>query len=674
MDLFKLLTRSTKINKTSTPSGSIPSAGQTANPQLFGDEAAKSQPVVLGKRKRANGRDADESLPADIDFFANGKKELVSVVPLAEKQSPHAKYRQVELENLDLDGCKRVLRSHKIKISLLSVEASVGKKAPLVYTQPLTSFTQLVSRYGLRHKVMENLESQGYSVPTEIQLSALPLLMGEELLHEPDSGPLNVEDRSPIDLLAVAPTGSGKTLAFLIPIINSLLSKRIKDSPRRDGPYAVILAPTRELAGQIVNEGRKLAQNTGLKVTLIKKGMRIGDETETLPALQESDDSDPNSDSADSEAEAEKIARTTIVKSDIIVSTPLSLLHALRTPSGELSTLPSIEHLVLDEADVLLDSLFQTQTLSLWKSCSSPSLRVSLWSATMPSSIESLAQSTINSHSQNPTIIRLIIGLKDSALPTLEHKLVYAATETGKLLALRQLLRPTSSATDLRPPFLVFTQTIPRATALHAELRYDIPPEAGGSSRIAVLHAGLSESARARVMAGVRRGDIWVVVTTDLLARGVDFRGLNGVVNYDVPTSVAAYVHRAGRTGRAGRKGGVVVTLYTEEDVSMVRPIVNVISESEKAAGKEGGRDWLLAMLPQVGKRDRKEVKRRGVEVRRTVHADTSGNHGKTRDGKVRKKSVISTKLPERRRGAKNGKEKKTGTGVVESEFEGFDD
>ncbi|EHL01128.1 putative ATP-dependent RNA helicase rok1 [Glarea lozoyensis 74030] len=199
----------------------------------------------------------------------------------------------------------------------------------------------------------------------------------------------------------------------------------------------------------------------------------------------------------------------------------------------------------------------------------------------MGSNIESLASTTIQSRREKleldddvPTI-RLVVGLKDSAIPNIKHTLTYAATEPGKLLALRQLVHPTAKSSDgehsLRPPFLIFTQTIPRAIALHSELFYDIPAEAGGSSRIAVLHSDLSDSARDNVMTRFRKGEIWILITTDILSRGVDFRGINGVVNYDVPNSGAAYIHRVGRTGRAGRSGGVAITFYTKEDVPILK-------------------------------------------------------------------------------------------------------
>jgi ATP-dependent RNA helicase DDX52/ROK1 len=154
-------------------------------------------------------------------------------------------------------------------------------------------------------------------------------------------------------------------------------------------------------------------------------------------------------------------------------------------------------------------------------------------------------------------------------------------------------------------------------------------------------------------MTEFRKGEIWIIITTDLLARGVDFRGLNGVVNYDVPTSAASYVHRVGRTGRAGREGGVAVTFYTKEDIPHVKPIANVIKASEKLRGNGEGessvKQWLLDALPMPSKQDRKEIKLRGVEARR------SGQ----------KSARISTKSGfDRRQGAKKGDGKDRGRNV----------
>jgi ATP-dependent RNA helicase DDX52/ROK1 len=210
---------------------------------------------------------------------------------------------------------------------------------------------------------------------------------------------------------------------------------------------------------------------------------------------------------------------------------------------------------------------------------------------------------------------------------------------------------------------------------LHDELKYDIPLAAGGSSRMAVLHSSLPDSARSGIMRRFRSGEIWVLITTDVLARGVDFAGVNGVVNYDVPGSAAAYVHRAGRTGRAGREGGVAVTFYTKEDVPFVKSVANVIAASERQAGRTGEdvdvKQWLLDALPDVRKEDRQRLKTRGVEARR------SG--GKAR---ITSKSAWERRREHNRKGAIEGSRKRKmqetegdeGEEGGESEWGGLDD
>lgn len=661
MDIFKLLSRSTKVN-TKHKSNAIrsvqklPSSGGNSNPQLFGkdDQPGNSASIngssVLGKRKRGKVQPVVvDELPAELDFFGggdrsagkNGKKNVQDVAK-SKAQQEVAVQTTGEDEELDEEQCKAMLRAHKVKVSVLAEadtmakdkkrkskpkkEESKHKRA--LYPRPLTSFAQLQSRYPkLSKRLTENISNQGYTMPTEVQLASLPLLMGESAVHSDGQD----NERIGCNLLAVAPTGSGKTLAFMIPVLSAIIRER--GIGEDDGVRALIVAPTRELANQIVNEGKKLAEKTGVKISLVRKGMQIGGQVEAEETSNEGvavdrSDVDETSDEEDTKVVVRK--KTSTVKSHILVSTPLALVHALQDPDGQPASLPSVRYLIFDEADVLLDPLFREQTLSIWRSCAKETLITTLWSATMGSSIEDLALKYIpqNAHGNHIPTVRLVVGLKDTALPTLNHTLTYAATETGKLLALRQLLHPTAPETDsagrkaLRPPFIVFTQTIERAKALHAELRYDIPPEAGGSSRIAALHSEMSETARAKVMTEFRKGEIWIIITTDLLARGVDFRGLNGVVNYDVPTSAAAYVHRVGRTGRAGREGGVAVTFYTKEDIPFVKPIANVIRASEKLRGDDGAessvQQWLLDALPMPSKNDRKEIKLKGLETRRS--------------------------------------------------------
>ncbi|KAK5109389.1 hypothetical protein LTR62_007055 [Meristemomyces frigidus] len=716
MDALKLLSRSTKsrTRRQNVPEVT-PSTGQSSSPQLF----ATSNSTSPRKRKREEFVAPSSTNPADgIEFFAEnpiglpGRKATLEVRGLDDAiHDVSETSRRSTVPTLPEDDVRAILREHKIKIVRLNPEpvgahskhsragGRSGKAAkPALYLQPLQSFQHLTDRYGITRKLASNINDQGYSKPTEVQLSALPVLLDESTPIAQSSDLLHAGAAGAIDLLSIAPTGSGKTLAFMIPILHGVLARRKSDSSTGGSASALILAPTKELVNQIVNEGRKLAMGTGVHVTQVRKGMRL--------SLAE-DATDRQSSTGEPGVST---SEQPITKADVLVSTPglLCSMFGLGSSSGKhetndvpenwaviqnISALSNVQALALDEADVLLDPLFREQTLGIWNSLSHSGLRVSLWSATMGSNIEELTQSTIEARRARldtapAPLIRLVVGLKDSAVPNIEHRLVYAATEQGKLMGLRQFLHPAasdkSSATPLLPPFLIFTQTIERAVALHSELLYDIPAEAGGSTRIAVLHADLSDTARDTIMTRFRKGEIWVLITTDLLARGVDFRGVNGVVNYDIPTSSAAYVHRVGRTGRAGREGGVAVTLYSKEDIPYLKHVANVVAMAQKHSGvvksDSGLQPWLIDSLPKLGKNDKQKFKKRGVESR-TSRGEGSDPKA-ARRARISSKSGFLRKTGNNRKGAIEGSQRRALLESVDEapakdadnvEFAGFD-
>ena len=738
MDIFKLLTRSSNIQKCApaskkSSSHHIPSHGfrghsqqDSENGDVFsGNEKAQSRGT---KRKRSGVEEKyDDGFLGHLDFMRVGAQPPASLEKQTMDNTNGAVLRELGVHDAQTtntvihDLCEderwQTLKKHKLKVTVLGDASelqdshrerpkknstTVAKNThPQIAPQPLTSFIQLRSKYGISRRLAENLEAQGYAEPSEVQMGSLPLLLGTD----DDRGLISrrnkkseTESRADIDLLTVAPTGSGKTLGFVIYILHGLIESRQaqRDTKTKEKSerrvQALIIAPTHELADQIVNEGRKLASGTGIKISGLRKGMRLHP---NLVSLREGDTM---------ESVEEDISRghrnDFLVKTDVVVSTPLLFLHAISAKQSGVSPLPDVRFLILDEADVLLDPLFREQTMGIWTACTNASLRTSLWSATMGSSIESLAQTfildrrrnlglTSSSSTSQHYIVRLVVGLKDSAIPNIAHRLVYAASEQGKLLALRQLLHPSGApaadAPSLQLPFLVFTQTIPRAIALHSELLYDIPVEAGGSSRIAVLHSDLSDTARSKIMAGFRKGEIWILITTDLLSRGVDFRGLNGVVNYDIPNTGASYVHRVGRTGRQGREGGVAVTLYTKEDIPYVKNVANVIAASERAQEKnaitdkdgEGMQKWLLDALPKVSKKTKKEIKRKGVENRRAT-AEAQAGRG-ARKMRISTKSGYDRRQENKKKGAVDASRKRFaqeegGSGQEDEEWEGIDD
>lgn len=714
MDMFKLLARATNIQKSESvgknnAGPTIPSAGPSKHPpRLFKDGVGfhdeEEQKYRGVKRKRVNlGSRPGDSILDQLNFYGEAPSltselnESVKCNGEGEALKPESTGgKDPELSETE---CRQILKQHKVKTTILAGTPTIHngqKHQPTghkdmrvqIFPQPLTSFRKLRSEYGISKRLAANLEAQGYKEPTEVQLGTLPILLGSNWhrgLGSLEAGKRKIkrQPRADVDLFTIAPTGSGKTLAFMIHLLHELMKERqaLTKSPKEDHPKrgvrALIIAPTHELADQIVNEGRKLALGTGVKVSGLKKGMRLH------PELVDEHEQVNENRSDDVEKRRQN---KYLVKSDVLVSTPLLLLHTVSTNESTKLPVPDVRFLVLDEADILLDPIFREQTLGIWTACSHPSLRTSLWSATIGSSVESLAQTFIldRRRSLGPSqssidpphhIIRLVVGLKDSAIPNVSHRLVYSASEQGKHLALRQLLHPSATpkteAPSLRPPFLIFTQTIPRAIALHSELLYDVPIEAGGSSRIAVLHADLSDTTRSNIMADFRKGQIWILITTDLLSRGIDFRGINGVVNYDIPNTSASYIHRVGRTGRQGRQGGVAVTLYTKEDIAYVKNVANVIAASERAKGEtkgegEGVQKWLLDALPDVSKKTKKKLKRRGVESRRAT-VEKEGRR-EARKMRISTKSGYERQLENRRKGAVAGTRRRAAQAEVGGE------
>ncbi|KAL9622993.1 MAG: hypothetical protein Q9160_002711 [Pyrenula sp. 1 TL-2023] len=712
MEAFKLLTRSTGLKSAVArrKNPSVPSGGQPTTPQLFGRDTGEER---QNKKRKI---DHDASSPISPKALVSLDNSPATAHPgRVQERSLHATGTDDQPKdaiNVDEGNARRILASHKIKVVNLSHLRAVQlvgsapnkKKGPgrpkeevllglsrkrqkassRLFPVPLTSFQHLSTVYNLPAWVLRSIAHEGFKVPTEVQLGALPIL----LQHPAESARKHDLGRQ-ADLLVVAPTGSGKTLAFLIALIADV-SRRPETadtkSPDYQALFGLVVAPTKELAQQIVVEGEKILSDSAIRIKLFHKG-------DVLQAERKHEGL----------SEAGKSTLQNRRKPDaqfhILVTTPQTLVNALSSSNEERSSdsaLRQVQHLVLDEADVLLDPLFRDQTLAIWNDCTNHDLTVSFWSATMGSNIESIVQETIDERCKrlsipnNAPLIRLVVGLKDSALPTVSHKLVYAATEAGKLLGLRQLLHPTSitgseTTTPLRPPFLVFTQTIPRAIALYSELLYDIPVSAGGSSRLAVLHSDLIDHQRFEIMARFRKGQIWILITTDLLSRGIDFRGVNGVVNYDIPTSSAAYVHRAGRTGRAGREGGVCVTYYTKEDIPYVKNIANVIAASAQAGKIQGGngsggvQKWLLDALPDLTKREKKELKRRGVKARRSRDEDDDEADAKLkRRAKISTKSGYGRKLEHNRKVAKGTRHTRSESPMEsqrgDEEFEGFGD
>jgi len=321
------------------------------------------------------------------------------------------------------------------------------------------------------------------------------------------------------DVMGMAQTGTGKTAAFALPILNRLIGKN-------NGPVrALIIAPTRELAEQIHQAFETLGRKTGLKSTPVYGGVGI------QPQIQK------------------------LKRADIVVACPGRLLDHINRHTVNLSRL---EMLVVDEADQMFDMGFLPDIHRILKHLP-PKRQTLLFSATMPAEIRRLAGEILS----DPAIVQ--IGVTAPA-DTVRHAL-YPVEPHLKTPLLMKLLENTAANS-----VLVFTRTKHRAKSLGKKLT-------GAGYRSTSLQGNLSQNRRQAALEGFRSGTFQILVATDIAARGIDVTRVSHVINYDVPSTPEAYIHRIGRTGRATRSGEAF-TLITGEDKNMVRAINRIIGAS----------------------------------------------------------------------------------------------
>jgi ATP-dependent RNA helicase RhlE len=306
------------------------------------------------------------------------------------------------------------------------------------------------------------------------------------------------------DVLAESPTGSGKTLAFVLPILERL-------TPNDPRPAALVLAPTRELAGQIVDDARDVAEARGLSVAAVYGGVGI-------------------------ERQA-KLAR----KAHMLVATPGRLLDLMNR--GDLD-LGRIRILVLDEADRMMDMGFRPDLERIVKR--TPRERQTLlFSATLAGAPGDLAREYTHNarrHTHKPTV-------KKSA--QVEHRFVTVLHEAK----LEALVKELEGERDLA---LVFVRTKRGADRLVKRLK------ARGVDSMAI-HGNKTQNQRERALAAFERWDVDVLIATDVAARGIDVADVSHVINFDAPEDQDGYVHRTGRTGRAGRDGVAVTFVLGDQ-------------------------------------------------------------------------------------------------------------
>jgi len=368
----------------------------------------------------------------------------------------------------------------------------------------LTSFQD----FSLADAIQRALKEENYHTPTPIQAQTIPLAMSGR------------------DVIGIAQTGTGKTASFALPILHRLLEHRVRPQPKT--ARVLVLSPTRELSGQILDSFNAYGRHLRLTSTLAIGGVPMGRQVRALMQGVE-----------------------------VLVATPGRLLDLVQ---GNALKLTQVEFLVLDEADRMLDMGFINDIRKIVAKL--PIKRQTLFfSATMPKDIAELADAML----RDPARVA-VTPVSSTAERISQRAIQVDHTAKGNVLA--QLLKE-----EQVDRALVFTRTKHGADKVVKGLeRAGIPAQA--------IHGNKSQNHRERTLAAFRSGEIRTLVATDIAARGIDVDGVSHVVNFDLPNVPETYVHRIGRTARAGAEGIAISLVAGAEELGYLKDIERLIKVS----------------------------------------------------------------------------------------------
>ena len=380
---------------------------------------------------------------------------------------------------------------------------------------------------GLKPVLLAALKEAGLTSPTPIQDKAIPLAMAGN------------------DVLGLAQTGTGKTMAFGIPLVSHLMD--MPERPAAKTAKSLILAPTRELVNQIAEALRTLTKKTHLKVNVVVGGQSINKQIHHL-----------------------------LKGTDILVATPGRLIDLMDRKAVDLRT---VKHLVLDEADQMLDMGFIHALRRIAPKLGTPR-QTMLFSATMPKQMEDLSKAYLT----NPQ--RVQVAPPGKAADKVTQSVHHVSSKGEKPGKLREIL-----SRDMDALTLVFSRTKHGAEKLMKGLVAD-------GYNAASIHGNKSQGQRDRAIKAFREGTIKVLVATDVAARGIDIPGVAYVINYDLPDVPDNYVHRIGRTARAGREGEAIAFCAPDE-ADLLRQIEKVMKIEVPVASGTAPKDP-VARQPQT--------------------------------------------------------------------------
>ncbi|KAB8283158.1 Pre-mRNA-processing ATP-dependent RNA helicase PRP5 [Yarrowia lipolytica] len=468
----------------------------------------------------------EKSQDPTLDLSALSKRKEIAIVDHS-KQVYEDFRRQFYVESSELADMTEA-ETNELRLSLDGIKIR-GKDCP----KPISKWTQL----GLPGPTMGVLNDLRYDKPTSIQAQAIPAVMSGR------------------DVISVAKTGSGKTLAFLLPMLRHIKHRVGVEthtttlSGASSHPLGVIITPTRELCVQIYRDLRPFLAALELTAVCAYGGSPIKDQ---IAALKKG--------------------------THIIVCTPGRMIDLLAANQGRVLSLSRVTFLVIDEADRMFDMGFEPQVLKLTQSIR-PDRQTVLFSATFPKKMEQLARRVLSKRSSDSLgPIEIIVGARSVVASEITQFVEVFQNEKSKFPRLLEVLGKyfaqgffdeqsegrvgtgESAATPIpNPKCLIFVERQESADSLLKELIQSGYP-------CLSIHGGKEQADRDQAISDFKSGLVSVLIATSVAARGLDVKGLGLVVNWDSPNHMEDYVHRVGRTGRAGQKGTALTFLLSDQE------------------------------------------------------------------------------------------------------------
>ncbi|KAJ7638690.1 P-loop containing nucleoside triphosphate hydrolase protein [Roridomyces roridus] len=489
-----------------------------------GSAPTRRSQIRLDERMAEDGAD-DASADAVLDEFETTELNPEEILALAAKKAKKKEMATVDHTRIQYEPFRKefyipppdIAAMTDDEADLLRLELDGIKIRGVDCPRPVTKW----SHFGMPANCLEVIKKLNYTAPTSIQAQAIPAIMSGR------------------DVIGVAKTGSGKTIAFLLPLFRHIKDQRSLE--QMEGPMAIVMTPTRELAVQIHRECKPFLKVMNLRAVCAYGGSPIKDQI----------------------AELKKGA-------EIIVCTPGRMIDLLTANSGRVTNLKRVTYVVLDEADRMFDMGFEPQVMKIINNIR-PDRQTVLFSATFPKQMDALARKILNKP------LEITVGGRSVVAAEIEQ-IVEVRAEDTKFNRLLEILGQMYNE-DPECRTLVFVDRQEAADNLLRELMRK-------GYLCMSLHGGKEQVDRDSTIADFKAGVVPIVIATSVAARGLDVKQLKLVINYDAPNHMEDYVHRAGRTGRAGNKGTCVTFITPEQDRYAV-DIYRAVKASNAPVSKE---------------------------------------------------------------------------------------